>query len=255
MKPRLFASDLHLSPDRPRSAAAFHAFCAGPARAAAAVYLLGDVFDWWIGDDQLREPFFADVAASIRSLTQAGVPVFVAHGNRDFLLGERFERMTGATLLPDRERVVLGDGTATLISHGDELCTSDVEYQRYRAKIRHPATQRRLLALPLFVRRLIARSLRRGSRNATALKAESIMDVHPDAVLAAFREHDVARLIHGHTHRPATHVVRVDGRDCERVVLADWHDDGEYVEVGDEGVTRRRIAGDDPRPGDGQAPR
>ena len=242
MKPRLFLSDLHLAPERPAAVAAFRAFCEGPARNAAEVYILGDLFDWWIGDDQLREPFASGVAADIRGVTQAGVPVFVAHGNRDFLLGERFMAATGAALLPDRQLVDIG-GTRTLVSHGDELCTGDVAYQRYRARIRDPATQRRLLRLPLFVRRLIARWLRRKSRNATSLKPESIMDVEPSSVIAAFRDHGVARLIHGHTHRPATHVVDVDGRVCERVVLADWHDHGHYVEADASGLVRREIGG------------
>ena len=241
MMPRLFASDLHLSPERPASAAAFRAFCEGPARKASAVYLLGDLFDWWIGDDQLTEPFAAAVAADIRGITRAGVPVFVAHGNRDFLLGARFAAATGATLLPERELVDL-HGTVTLLSHGDELCTGDVDYQKLRVRMRDPATQRRLLRLPLFARRWIARHLRRKSRDAIAMKAEAIMDVDPAAVEATFRQYRVPRMIHGHTHRPATHVLEVDGRKCERIVLADWHDDGEYVEVGEHGVKRRRIA-------------
>jgi len=242
MKPRLFLSDLHLAPERPSAVAAFRAFCAGPARDAAAVYILGDLFDSWIGDDQLTEPFASGVAAAIRGVTQSGVPVYVAHGNRDFLLGERFAATTGATLLPERQLIDIG-GTATLVSHGDELCTGDVAYQRYRARIRDPASQRRLLSLPLFVRRLIARWLRRKSRDATSLKPESIMDVDEAAVAAAFRAFSVTRLIHGHTHRPATHAVEVDGRACERIVLADWHDHGYYVEADAAGVRRKEISG------------
>ena len=241
-KPLLFASDLHLSPDRPQSTAAFLAFCAGPARNAQAVYLLGDLFDWWIGDDQLRDPFFARIGDAIRGVAKAGVPVHVAHGNRDFLLGRGFEQATGARLLREREALDLF-GTPTLVSHGDELCTGDIEYQAYRARIRNPQTQRRLLRLPLFVRRLIARSLRRKSRDATALKAEAIMDVDGGAVEDAFRSYRVARIIHGHTHRPATHRLEVDGTVRERIVLADWHEHGEYVEVDETGVARRTIAG------------
>jgi UDP-2,3-diacylglucosamine hydrolase len=242
MTARLFLSDLHLSPDRPQAAAAFEAFCAGPARGAAAVYILGDLFDWWIGDDQLREPFFADMARALRGVSDVGVPVHVAHGNRDFLLGAAFVDATGATLLPERERIDV-EGTPTLISHGDELCTGDVDYQRYRARIRDPATQRRLLRLPLFLRRVLARSLRSKSRDATALKPESIMDVDRGAVERAFRDYGVARIIHGHTHRPATHIVEVDGTSRERIVLADWHDHGHYVEIDARGVTRRDIRG------------
>jgi UDP-2,3-diacylglucosamine hydrolase len=242
MRPRLFLSDLHLAPERPDAVAAFRAFCDGPARNAAAVYILGDLFDSWIGDDQLTERFASGVAAAIRGVTQSGVPVYVAHGNRDFLLGARFAATTGAALLPDRQLVDI-DGTPTLVSHGDELCTGDVAYQKYRARIRDPAAQRRLLRLPLFVRRSIARWLRRKSRDATSLKPESIMDVDEVAVTAAFRDFSVTRLIHGHTHRPATHVVDVDGRACERVVLADWHDHGYYVEVDAAGVRRKEILG------------
>jgi UDP-2,3-diacylglucosamine hydrolase len=241
MKPLLFLSDLHLAPDRPKATAAFHAFCAGPARSAGAVYILGDLFDSWIGDDELRDRFPAEIAASIRSVTQSGVPVHIAHGNRDFLLGERFAAATGATLLPERHLVDV-DGTPTLLSHGDELCVGDIAYQQYRARIRSPEAQRRLLSLPLFVRRLIARWLRRKSRNATSLKAESIMDVDDAAVAATFRDTGVARMIHGHTHRPATHSVDVDGRSRERIVLADWHDEGQYLRIDDSGTARVQIA-------------
>lgn len=241
MKPLLFLSDLHLAPDRPKATAAFHAFCAGPARSAGAVYILGDLFDSWIGDDELRDRFPAEIAASIRSVTKSGVPVHIAHGNRDFLLGERFAAATGATLLPERHLVDV-DGTPTLLSHGDELCVGDIAYQQYRARIRSPEAQRRLLSLPLFVRRLIARWLRRKSRNATSLKAESIMDVDDAAVAATFRDTGVARMIHGHTHRPATHSVDVDGRSRERIVLADWHDEGQYVRIDDSGTARVQIA-------------
>jgi UDP-2,3-diacylglucosamine hydrolase len=241
MGPRLFLSDLHLAPERGAEAAAFRAFCAGPAREAAAVYILGDLFDWWIGDDQLRDRFFAEIAGSIKGLTDSGVPVHVAHGNRDFLLGEGFLRATGARLLPERTIVDI-DGARVLVSHGDELCTGDVAYQDYRARMRNPATQKRLLRLPLFVRRLIARWLRRKSATETALKPESIMDVDHGAVAAAFREHGVPRMIHGHTHRPATHALDVDGVPRERIVLADWHGAGEYVEVDARGARRRAIA-------------
>jgi UDP-2,3-diacylglucosamine hydrolase len=240
MKPTLFLADLHLSPDRPATADAFEAFCRGPAREARAVYVLGDLYDWWIGDDQLDDPFAARIAAALRGVTAAGVPVEVARGNRDFLYGTRFERESGASLLPE-QRVVDVEGTPTLVLHGDELCTSDVEYQRYRARMRSPETQRRLLALPGFVRRWIARGLRRRSRDLTALKPESILDVAEETVVATFRTHGVARMIHGHTHRPATHHIDVDGRRCERIVLADWHERGHWLEIGPDGPIRREI--------------
>jgi UDP-2,3-diacylglucosamine hydrolase len=242
MKPLLFLSDVHLAPDRPNATAAFHAFCAGPARDAQAVYILGDLFDSWIGDDELGDRFPAGIAAALRGVTQAGVCVYVAHGNRDFLLGARFAAETGVTLLPERNLIDI-DGAPTLLSHGDELCVGDVAYQQYRARIRSPESQRRLLALPLFVRRLIARWLRRKSRRATSLKAESIMDVDEVEVATTFRDTGVARMIHGHTHRPATHSIDVDGRRRERVVLADWRDEGEYLLIDRANVARVVITG------------
>jgi len=241
LKPTLFLSDLHLSPDRPQTAAAFRTLAAGPARDARAVYILGDLFDWWVGDDQLREAFFASIAEALSGITAAGVPVFVARGNRDFMLGEAFERATGATLLP--EQIVLDlDGVRTLLCHGDELCTDDAEYQAYRARIRTPEARRRLLRLPYFVRRMMARWLRGKSRRTKANKAEYIMDVNADAVAQALRNHDAIRMIHGHTHRPARHEHLVDGMPRERWVLADWHDRGHYLAVDGKDVRIFEIA-------------
>ncbi|MFO1317015.1 MAG: UDP-2,3-diacylglucosamine diphosphatase [Burkholderiales bacterium] len=240
-RPTLFLSDLHLSPDRPDAAAAFHAFASGPARAAAAVYVLGDLFDWWIGDDQMRNRFAAAIVASLASVTKAGVPLFVGRGNRDFLLGERFAGATGATMLPDFTVVDL-HGVRTLLCHGDELCTDDAEYQAYRARMRAPETQARLLAMPYFVRLGIAWWLRRKSGSENALKPEAIMDVTGSAVVAALREHRARRLIHGHTHRPARHAHDVDGAPCERFVLADWHDHGHYLAVDAGGVSGHDVA-------------
>ena len=241
-RPTLFLSDLHLSPDRPEAVAAFHAFAAGPARAAAAVYILGDLFDWWIGDDQMREPFITPIVNSLRALADAGVPLFVARGNRDFMLGAAFERASGGTLLPEQLRVDL-HGVPTLLSHGDELCTDDAEYQAYRARVRTPDAMRRLLRLPYFVRRFMAAWLRRKSSSDKSLKPEYIMDVNADAVADAFRRHGAQRMIHGHTHRPNRHRHEVDGTPRERWVMADWHDRGHYLEVDARGVHEREIAG------------
>lgn len=246
-RPTLFLSDQHLSPSRPGALAAFHAFCAGPARGAAVVYMLGDLFDFWIGDDQMRESFVADVVRSMRGITDAGVRLFVAHGNRDFLLGERFARATGAHLLPEYEVVDLF-GVRTLLCHGDVLCTDDIEYQAYRARMRDPGTQRRLLRLPYFLRRMIAAWIRRKSTDSKSGKAEAIMDVTPDAVAEAFRAHHAQRMIHGHTHRPARHVHAVDGHERERIVLADWYDGGSYLEVGADGVRERSLPGENRAP-------
>ncbi len=242
MKPALFLSDLHLSPARPQAVAAFQAFVAGPARDASAVYILGDLFDWWIGDDQLTEPFAAAIAQALRAVSDAGVPLHIGHGNRDFLLGSQFARVTGATLLPETQVLTLFD-VRTLLCHGDELCTDDVRYQRYRKRVRNPALQRRLLQLPYWARRTLASWLRRLSRNENALKAEAIMDVNPRAVEGAFRANSAQRMIHGHTHRPARHVHDVDGVARERWVLADWHDRGRYLQVDATGVHVREIEG------------
>lgn len=241
-RPTLFLSDQHLSLLRPRVLAAFHAFCAGPARAAAAVYMLGDLFDFWVGDDQMREPFVAEVVRSLRGVSDAGVPLFVAHGNRDFLLGQRFARATGATLLPEYAVIDLA-GTRTLLCHGDALCTDDVEYQAFRARMRDPHTQQRLLRLPYFVRRWIARHMQKKSADSKSGKSETIMDVAPAAVEEAFRAHAAQRMIHGHTHRPARHVHDVDGVPRERLVLADWYDGGSYLELDAEGARVRPITG------------
>jgi len=241
MRPTLLLSDLHLSPARPELVAAFGAFCAGPAREATAVYILGDLFDAWIGDDQLREPLAAGVARDVAAVAKSGVPVCLMRGNRDFLLGERFAAAAGVTLLPEQTIVDLA-GTRTLLLHGDELCTDDVRYQRYRAKTHDPAWQRRVLALPYFARRGLAAWLRRKSRAATARKSESILDVSFVAVEAAFRIAGVTRMIHGHTHRPATHHLLVDGRECVRHVLADWYDRGSYLEIDADGARTHDMA-------------
>jgi UDP-2,3-diacylglucosamine hydrolase len=241
-RPTLFLSDLHLSPDRPAALRAFHAFARGPARDAAAIYMLGDIFDWWIGDDQMRVPFVRDVVAALRGISDAGVALYIGQGNRDFLIGEGLARAAGATLLPE---FVLLDlyGVRTLLCHGDQLCTDDVEYQAYRARMRDPQVQARLLRLPYFVRRVIAAWLRSKSRNTKALKPESIMDVAIPSVEQTFRDHGAARMIHGHTHRPARHAHEVDGTTRERLVLADWEQDGRYLEASEAGIVEREVSG------------
>jgi len=204
------------------------------------VYFLGDLFDSWIGDDQLREPFAERVAMGIRGIANAGVPVGVINGNRDFLLGERFTVAAGATLLPEQIVINLA-GTPTLLLHGDELCTADLEYQRYRRFARNPRNQRVFVAFPYLLRRGFAGLMRRRSKATSAAKPESIMDVEHRAVEAAFRSANVTRIIHGHTHRPARHHVLVDGRDCERWVLADWYAHGSYLEFDEAGGRTRDV--------------
>jgi UDP-2,3-diacylglucosamine hydrolase len=204
---------------------------------------MGDIFDAWLGDDQRRrEPFAAAVLQSMRGISDAGVALFLASGNRDFLLGPAFAHDAGATLLGEQTVVDIA-GTRTLLTHGDEFCTDDVAYQRFRAWSRNPRHQRQLLALPYSVRRWIARALRSKSETETARKSESILDVNAQAVDAAFRAHRVTRIVHGHTHRPARHATLVDGRACARIVLADWDDRGHYIAIDREGVHEHDIRG------------
>jgi UDP-2,3-diacylglucosamine hydrolase len=196
----------------------------------------------WIGDDQLRVPFYRRVAESLHAVHAAGIPVYIARGNRDFLIGDAFARAAGATLLPEQLVVDLA-GVPTLLLHGDELCTDDVAYQRFRAHARTDAWRDNILSKPYWQRRLIGWYLRMRSRRAIARKSETIMDVNDDAVAGAFRAHGVARMIHGHTHRPARHALSVDGTPRERYVMAAWHDDGQYLEVDGGGVQVRTIKG------------
>lgn len=217
----LFVSDLHLAADTPAASARFLAFLNDVAPQADALYLLGDLFEAWIGDDDLASPPHAAVAAALQSLSAAGVRLFVLHGNRDFLLGPGFCAASGATLLEEPAVVDLY-GTPTLLLHGDSLCTDDVAYQQFRAQTRDPAWQRALLARPLDERRQLARQLRAQSEMAKDDKTMAIMDVNAAAVAEALRKNACTRLIHGHTHRPARHLLDIDGRRCERWVLTDW---------------------------------
>lgn len=226
--PVLFISDLHLSPERPAINRSFFAFLRNEARAAAALYILGDLLDYWIGDDDLDLPFHAAVAAGLRELSASGCPVYFLPGNRDFLIGSRFAQAAGLQILADPTLIELA-GVPTLLMHGDTLCTTDLAYQEFRAKVHDPAWQRALLAKPLAERRAIAFSLLQDSRVEKGTKSSDIMDVTPDAVEQVLREHRCPRLIHGHTHRPARHEYLIDGMRCERWVLGPWYEAGSYL--------------------------
>jgi len=219
-EPVLFIADLHLDAERPGMIERFRALCAGPAREAGAVLVLGDLFEVWIGDDD-DDPAMVPALDALAALTAAGVPVAFMAGNRDFLAGAAFARRTGVVHLDDPTVVDLF-GTRTLLCHGDTLCTDDDDYQAFRAQVRDPNWQRAFLERPLAERREIARALRGDSREAMSDKGPSIMDVNAGAVIEAAREHAVGRIIHGHTHRSAVHCHEVDGRDIERWVLGDW---------------------------------
>jgi UDP-2,3-diacylglucosamine hydrolase len=228
--PALFISDLHLSEERPGANEQFISFLEDKARDADALYILGDFFEYWIGDDDLGEPFNAVIAGLLRDLTGGGVKLYLMHGNRDFLLGERFCAATGGELLPDP--IVLEiEKEKILLMHGDTLCTADVDYQNWRRTARSPQWQREFLAKSLTERRKAILELREKSKEVIQAKPAEIMDVSDDAVREAFRRHSVRRLIHGHTHRPGKHVVDVDGQKRERWVLPDWYGPGGFVEV------------------------
>lgn len=223
----LFVSDLHLDAARPDITAHFRRFLDGMARDADALYILGDLFESWIGDDA-PDADQAQAIGALRELTATGVPCFVMHGNRDFLMGEGFERMSGARLLAEPVVVTLY-GERVLVMHGDALCTDDRPYQRLRATVRDPGWQRQFLALSPAQRRTLAEAARDGSKAHTASAAYEITDVNADSVATVLRGSGVATLLHGHTHRPAVHALQVDGRPCTRIVLGDWHSRGSVL--------------------------
>ncbi|MGQ0578765.1 MAG: UDP-2,3-diacylglucosamine diphosphatase [Betaproteobacteria bacterium] len=224
----LFISDLHLTPDRLAATEALMGFLRDTAPASEALYVLGDLFEYWIGDDALDQPFNRDVADAFRALAGHGVLLRFMHGNRDFLIGSRFAREGGMQLLSDTTLVKLY-GMPTLLMHGDTLCSDDLEYQKFRAMVRDPAWQHAFLAKPPAERERLAREIRGQSEQAKQLKDMAIMDVAPATVEEVLRSHAYPRLIHGHTHRPARHEHVVDGRSCERWVLADWYEQGSYL--------------------------
>ena len=232
----LFISDLHLAPERPQILDQFYAFVDDTARGADALYVLGDLFEHWLGDDNHEDPLNDSVAAAFAKLAQSGTAVFFMHGNRDLLVGEAFAKRAGARLLPDPTLIDL-HGTRTLLMHGDTLCTDDVEYLQFRAYARDPHNQQRFLGQSLEARRAEMEALRRRNINAKLGKSAEIMDVNASAVEQVLREHGYPRLIHGHTHRPARHVHHVDGHACERYVLADWYENGSYLRCDASGCT------------------
>ena len=230
----LFISDLHLCPSRPRIGRLFLDFLAGPARQADALYILGDLFEYWAGDDDLDDPFNAGICAALRTLADSGVALSFMTGNRDFLAGEAFARTAGLKLLPDPTLAEVA-GTITLLMHGDTLCTDDAAYQSFRAEVRSPEWRQAFLALPLSQRKAQIEALRRESEAQKRIKPMEIMDVNPAAVLQILTFHRCTRLIHGHTHRPSHHLLEIDGRACERWVLPDWDAAGGYLACGQDG--------------------
>ncbi len=230
----LFISDLHLCRERPEINSLFFRFLRERVPGSDALYILGDLFEYWAGDDDLADPFHAEIETALRQVSDSGVRLYFIHGNRDFLVGDEFARATGVTLLQDSTVVDLY-GTPTLLMHGDTLCTDDVKYQAFRTQVRDATWQRDFLAKPLAVRKAMIENVREQSAREMKEKPPEIMDVNLDAVADAFRRSGCSRMIHGHTHRPARHVHEVDGKTCERWVLTDWYLRGGWLEVGEAG--------------------
>jgi len=228
MPDTLFISDLHLDPERPAVTELFLELLDTRARGADAIYILGDLFEAWVGDDDTG-PMNLAVCEGLKKCAVAGTPVFIMHGNRDFLLGARFATASGCTLLGDPTLIDLY-GTPTLLMHGDLLCTDDTEYMAFRRMVRDSEWQRQLLSRPLQERQQMAREMRDRSREQTGGKPESIMDVNKEAVIKTMTDHRVQRLIHGHTHRPAIHDLLISGEPAQRIVLGDWYEQGSLLE-------------------------
>ena len=237
----LFVSDLHLDPARPDITRLFGDFLEGEARSAEALYILGDLFEAWVGDDDPSHTG-AFVATWLKALSDAGVPVFFQRGNRDFLLDTGYARHAGFSILPD-PAVVMLHGKPVLLMHGDLLCTDDTAYQAFRAQTRDPAWQARFLAQPLAARQAFAAQAREASmaRQREMIEGdranfETVTDVTPATVEASLVRYGVATLIHGHTHRPAIHALNAGGRECRRIVLGDWYEQGSVLRVDADGM-------------------
>lgn len=234
----LFIADLHLAAERPQINTQFFDFIEKSAPGAEALYILGDLFEYWAGDDDLDDPLNAAAASALSGLARKNVRIYFMHGNRDLLLGEAYAARCGMQVIPDPTVIDLY-GTRTLLMHGDTLCTGDIEYQKFRAYARNPATQKQFLAQPLAVRHQQLRGMRAQSEASKSVKSMDIMDVTPAAVEQVLRTHGYPRLIHGHTHRPARHTHTVDGNACERWVLADWYQRARQLRCDTGGCTAR----------------
>lgn len=229
-----FIADIHLCAQEPAITAGFLRFLREDAPQADALYILGDLFEAWIGDDD-PAPLHAEVASALNDLHQQGVPCFFIHGNRDFLLGRRFARTSLMQLLPEKKVLELY-GRRVVILHGDTLCTDDVGYQKFRKKVHNPLIQKLFLALPLTWRLAIAAKMRANSKASNSGKSLEVMDVNPQAVIREMENNGVEWMIHGHTHRPAIHEVPLDGKTGHRAVLGAWHEEGSMIKISAEGV-------------------
>ena len=224
-----FIADLHLAQNRPDITACFLAFLKNEAPKAQVLYILGDLFEYWIGDDD-DSLFILDISQAIKALSALGCKIYFIHGNRDFLLGKRFAKQSGMQLLPEVTLIDLY-GKPVIIMHGDTLCTRDVSYQAFRKKSRSWWWQTMIKSLPLFVRRKIANNYRDQSATATAMKSQDIMDVTPSEVVQCLEQYQSQILIHGHTHRPAIHEIIANKNAAKRIVLGDWYEQGAWLKV------------------------
>lgn len=224
-----FIADLHLAQNRPDITACFLSFLKNNAPKAQALYILGDLFEYWIGDDDDSD-FILEISQAIKALSQLGSQVYFIHGNRDFLLGNRFAKLSSMQILPEVTLIDLY-GKPVVIMHGDTLCTRDIDYQAFRKKSRSWWWQAMIKSLPLFVRRKIANNYRDQSATATAMKSQDIMDVTPSEVVRCLEQHQSQLLIHGHTHRPAIHDIKANGEKAQRIVLGDWYEQGAWLKV------------------------
>jgi len=229
----LLISDLHLQEERPDITRAFLDLLDGRARHAKALYILGDFFEAWIGDDAMT-PFQQSICQALRQLSDSGTAVYLMHGNRDFLIGQDFCKAAGCTLLADPSVIELG-GEQVLLMHGDTLCTRDLAYMKMRRYLRNPLSLWILRHLPLATRQKLARKLRSESRAQTRMKATEIVDVTPEEVPKVMAAHGVRTLVHGHTHRPAIHKLVVNGEPARRIVLGDWDRRGWTLQVDAQG--------------------
>lgn len=230
----LVISDLHIDPERPAITQAFFDFLKTTANGAEALYILGDLFEAWLGDDD-DTPVFLEAIAHIKAYADQGHRVYFMHGNRDFLIGEQFAKMANVTLLND-PTVIEYHQQQYLLMHGDSLCTLDDEYMQFRTMVRNPEWQHTILSKSLEERREYARAVRAQSRSMTSLKAEDILDVTPSEVVKAMQAHKVQHFIHGHTHRPAVHELTVDQQSAKRYVLGDWGENAWYLKIDQEKV-------------------
>lgn len=230
----LFISDLHLCASRPAITSAFLQFLETTAVKVRALYILGDLFEYWAGDDDIDAAFHQQIIKAFRKTAEAGTRIYLMHGNRDFLIGESFCQQSGITLIPDPIMIDL-HGQQTLLSHGDDLCTDDVAYQQFRTQVRDTAWQQEFLSQPLALRKKQIEAIRARSEQEKTRKSMEIMDVNAEAVTSLLQKYQPDLLIHGHTHRPDCHTIQLGDRQIKRWVLGDWYEQGSYLACDDNG--------------------